>query len=57
VPTEIIYMTEIDYCICCGKHIGNGNDPAICDSEGCKNNYWLECEFNKWAAEQAGKDE
>jgi hypothetical protein len=60
MPTETIHMTEIDYCLVCGKHIGKGNDPAVCDNESCIDVFAFECAFNRWAAEQlaaAGEDE
>lgn len=51
MATKYIKMTDCDRCLICGKHIGLGNDPAVC-SEKCL--YWLdvEMEFNKWAKQQ-----
>jgi hypothetical protein len=37
-------MTEVEDCLICGKHIGKGNDPAVCDNENCL--YWLEVVMN-----------
>lgn len=48
MPTTTTHMTDIDYCLICGKHIGFGSDPAVCSDEKCQNNFWIECVFNKW---------
>ena len=52
MSTKRIKMTDCEHCVICGKHIGFGNDPAVC-SERCL--YWLkvELDFNKWAKGQA----
>ena len=50
MTTTRIQMIDVEDCLICGKHIGKGNDPAVC-GEGCL--YWLKVEmnFNKFAKE------
>ena len=54
---EIIRIKHVDCenCLICGKHIGTGNDPALC-SEYCQDMYEFECNYNRWAKEQSIKD-
>ena len=51
MTTEYIKMVDVEDCLICGKHIGRGNDPAVC-GEDCL--YWLtiEMDFIKWAKNQ-----
>ena len=47
--TTHIKMVDVDKCIVCGKHIGLGNDPALCSDNGCYVIYKYETNFNRWA--------
>ena len=50
--TTHIKMTDVDKCLMCGKHIGFGNDPAVCSKE-CGKRLMVEVEFEWWARKQA----
>jgi len=52
MPEITIPMVEIEYCLICHKHIGKGNDPAICDKKSCYEIFMYEVNFNKFAREQ-----
>ena len=54
MATTHIKMVDVSHCLICGKYIGKGNDPAVC-SESCDVVLQYECNFNKWAKQQAGK--
>lgn len=49
-------MEDVDRCLICDKHIGLGNDPALCDAKGCLTMYKVECSFNSWAREEANSE-
>ncbi len=53
MPTKRIKMVDVEHCLICHKHIGKGNDPAICKDDGCKTLFEYECGFNKWAKEES----
>ena len=50
--TKRIPMVEVDRCLICNKYIGKGNDPAVCDDQGCHDLLKYETNFNAWAKEQ-----
>lgn len=52
MTTIRIKMVDCDRCIICGNYIGKGHDPAVC-SDNCLYWYHIECDFNKWAKQQA----
>lgn len=54
MPTKsaiIIRMTELDYCIVCGKPVALNTDPSVC-SEDCLEMYEYEVAFNKFCNEE-----
>jgi len=51
--TTHIKMVDVDKCIVCGKHIGLGNDPALCSDNGCYVIYKYETNFNRWAKNES----
>jgi hypothetical protein len=55
MSTIVIPMIEVENCLICHKHIGKGNDPAICKQEYCKDCFYIEVEFNKFTNNEKEK--